>query len=276
MFSRQLQLQRLNLGRKTIDMMRNQRNVFTHISVPPVSMECIFESLKRPYEFRIKLLEDMIGEQKADMERQKKSYKENIELLQDSIKDKKADLELQRDLMKRHDDKMQLLEGIIKDRKANFNTHTVGSDIRHKLDQFEIADLKYKYLRDTGKLNPYHVLEFISDSVRSQGFYEKVQSKLDRIKECETFKSALNELCAELMISESQAEQSRQDIFQWFWMHERAHPWEFFHLLRVNTDNSNFPACIAASLLAYLRWSNIKHSYVIRGELLDWPSIPSL
>ncbi|RPB28931.1 hypothetical protein L211DRAFT_248346 [Terfezia boudieri ATCC MYA-4762] len=196
MFSRCIQLQRLNPGSKTIDMMGKRRNVATHFSVPPISMKWVFESIKRPYDLKIKLLEGIIEEQKAHIERPKKDllkpYEDKIKLLEGIIEDTKADIEEQKDLMKPYEDKIKLLQGIIEDRRAELKQQRMSCDISetlHEVDQFEIADLKYKYLRDTGKLNPYHVLEFISNSIPSMGFNEKVQSKLDRITESGTFRA---------------------------------------------------------------------------------------
>lgn len=113
------------------------------------------------------------------------------------------------------------------------------------------------------------LVEFIADRVKTENAHEGVQQRLNRIAQGKSFQSTFKGLCVELMIPESQAEQSRKEIYGWFC--------KYFHNgggsdhLVVNTDGTDNPTSVAISFLTYLRESNIKHSYVVRGETLRWP-----
>jgi len=111
--------------------------------------------------------------------------------------------------------------------------------------------------------------EFIADGVEPENAHEGVQPRLNRIAKRKSFQSAFKELCTELMVPECQAEKSRKEIYGWFCKY--VHKGGGYDHLVVNTDGTGDPTSVAIPLLAYLRESAIKHSYVIRGETLQWP-----
>ncbi|KAF8439241.1 hypothetical protein BGX38DRAFT_1208517 [Terfezia claveryi] len=273
MFSRCLQLQRqLNLGRKTINMVRKQSNDATHLSVQPNSVQLMSETSKRPYEDEIKVPKGVIEGQKEDL---MMPYEGKIKLLNGIIEDKHAEVERQKkDLMKQYEDKIKTLEGIIKDKKVDIERYRKDLDTRNNLLQhvqkLEIAKIQDNCLREMRYLHCRGVLEYIANSVSSVD-REGVQPKLNRIAKSESFRSILKELCAELKISEVNVEQSRQKIYEWFCSY--THTGEGSNCLTINTSNTDYPTSIAVSYLAYLRELRIKHSYVIGEQVLKWPSL---
>jgi len=115
------------------------------------------------------------------------------------------------------------------------------------------------------------LVEFIADSVKSANTREGVQPRLNRIAQRKSFQSIFKELCTELMVPEHQAEESRKKIYEWFCTY--VHTGGGYNDLVVNTDGTGDPTSVAIALLAYFRESTIKHSYVIRGETLEWPAL---